>query len=102
MSDLKQTTALERERTHSSSEEDYAAEKGSITKDVTANHAENLDDLDDPDAGKSPEERAAIVRRPSWTAAFVLANRRIGQEIDAQDRPLAYPMALLTISVKFP
>jgi len=62
MADLKQTKALQRERTHSSSEEDYAAEKGSIGKEAIAKHAENLDDLDDPDAGKSPEERAAIVR----------------------------------------
>lgn len=61
MADLKDVGALERERTRSSSENDFAAEKGSITKDVTANHAENLDELDDPDAGKSPEERAAIV-----------------------------------------
>lgn len=62
MADVKTAVPLHRERTHSSSEEDYAAEKGSITKGVTANHAENLDDLDDPDAGKSPEQRAAIVR----------------------------------------
>lgn len=63
MADLKQTEALHRERTHSSSEEDFAAEKGSISHNVTANHAENLDELDDPDAGKTPEERAAIVRK---------------------------------------
>ena len=62
MADEKQAATIHRERTPSSSGDDFVTEKGSITKDVTANHAENLDVLDDPDAGKSAEERATIVR----------------------------------------
>ena len=46
-------TAVEMERVSSS---DLDAEKAHATE-----HAERLSELADPDAGKSPEERAAIV-----------------------------------------
>lgn len=46
-------TAVEMERVSSS---DLDAEKAHATE-----HAERLSELADPDAGKTPEERAAIV-----------------------------------------
>jgi len=52
-------TAAQREESLSSHEHDekHDALHGTV-------HAENLDELYDPDAGKTPEERAAIVRPP--------------------------------------
>lgn len=55
MTDVKDPHAVHNEDV-SSSDADMA-EKASIA----GGHAESLNDLDDPDAGKTPEERAAIV-----------------------------------------
>lgn len=46
-------------------EKAVTTERASMSEDsekaVVVEHAENLTDLEDPDAGKTPEERAAIV-----------------------------------------
>lgn len=55
MTDVKDPHAVHNEDV-SSSDADIA-EKASIA----GGHAESLNELDDPDAGKTPEERAAIV-----------------------------------------
>lgn len=58
---MEKAVVNEKERA-SSSEDDYPQRKLSIgSAHVVA--AENLDELPDPDAGKSPEERAAIDKK---------------------------------------
>merc|ERR1711915_1160947 len=71
-------TAVEMERVSSS---DLDAEKAHATE-----HAERLSELADPDAGKSPEERAAIV----------------GPQADEESRPVAYSMAVLALPPVLP
>lgn len=58
MTDVKDPRTLHTEDVSSSDGE--VAEKASIA----GGHAESLNDLEDPDAGKSEEERAAIVSNP--------------------------------------
>ena len=59
MTDIKDPQALHSEEVSNSElDETEKARRPS----VVGGHAENLDELDDPDAGKTAEERAAIVR----------------------------------------
>merc|ERR1712080_77330 len=58
MTDVKDSRTLHTEDVNSSDGD--IVEKGSIVGKHGGGHAESLNDLDDPDAGKSPEERAAL------------------------------------------
>lgn len=61
MTDVEKPGALHSEDLNSS--DDYVNEKArSRRSSVAGGRAESLNDLDDPDAGKSDEERAKIVR----------------------------------------
>jgi hypothetical protein len=59
MADIKNPPAVHSEAVSNSDIDD--AEKAGRNS-ITGGHKENLEDLEDPDAGKSAEERAAIVR----------------------------------------
>lgn len=58
MTDVKDSRNLHTEDVNSSDGD--IVEKGSIVGKHGGGHAESLNDLEDPDAGKSPEERAAL------------------------------------------
>ena len=60
MTDVKDPRAVHSEAVSSHSDIDDTEKAGRSS--IAANHRENLEDLDDPDAGKTAEERAAIVR----------------------------------------
>ena len=60
MVDVKDPQAVHSEAVSSNSDIDDAEKAGRASITV-GNHKENLNDLDDPDAGKTAEERAAIV-----------------------------------------
>ena len=59
MTDVKDPRALHSEDVSNSDIDD--TEKAGRSS-IAGGHAESLNDLDDPDAGKTAEERAAIVR----------------------------------------
>ena len=59
MMDAKDPQAVHSEAVSNSDIDD--AEKAGRASITVGNHKENLNDLDDPDAGKTAEERAAIV-----------------------------------------
>jgi hypothetical protein len=59
MTDVKDPHTLHSEDVSNSDLDDH--EKGRRPS-IAGGHAESLNDLDDPDAGKTAEERAAIVR----------------------------------------
>jgi hypothetical protein len=59
MTEVKDPHTLHSEDVSNSDVDDN--EKGGRTS-IAGGHAESLNDLDDPDAGKTAEERAAIVR----------------------------------------
>lgn len=58
MADVKDPQAVHSEAVSSNSDIDDTEKAG---RNSIAGHKENLEDLDDPDAGKTAEERAAIV-----------------------------------------
>ena len=65
MADIKNPPAVHSEAVSNSDIDDAEkAGRNSITgrNSIAGGHKENLEDLEDPDAGKSAEERAAIVR----------------------------------------
>jgi hypothetical protein len=81
------------------------AEASAISSESSSEEVTKVDKLlsdeHDPDAGKSDEERAAIVR-PSLSPIGTKLTSPTGKEVDAQGRPLAYPMAMLVVSTLLP
>lgn len=77
MTDVKDSRNLHTEDVNSSDGD--IVEKGSIVGKHGGGHAESLNDLEDPDAGKSPEERAALVRIRFCRNGGAIADCHLGQ-----------------------
>lgn len=92
------------QRSSSSSDEDkrqsekYEVERRASTASVRSGH-ENLADLPDVDAGKSPEERAKIVRQPNAIGSH-LVKLYAGQSFDVEGGQMAHSVALLAVSTQ--
>jgi hypothetical protein len=100
MTDVKDPTTLHSEDVSNSDVDDN--EKGRRPS-IAGGHAESLNDLDDPDAGKTAEERAAIVRVDLVRVQRVMVtNMFAGQEACEKNRFLADPVALFALSAQFP
>lgn len=69
MTDVKDPQAVHSEAVSSSDIDD--TEKAGRASITLGCHKENLEDLDDPDAGKTAEERAAIVRLATYLCDLV-------------------------------
>lgn len=63
MTDIKDPRIVHNEDV-SGSDADIAEKAGRIS--IAGGHTESLADLEDPDAGKTAEEKAAIVRIPAY------------------------------------
>lgn len=63
--------------------------------------SESLTELHDPDAGKSPEERARIVSC-HFTLEVIKTDSITGQSLDAQGRSVVDSMAMSFVSAVVP
>jgi len=96
---------LGRERSPSSSDNekklDAQVERRGSHASVNS-RAESLYELPDPDAGKSPEERAKIVCGSPPCMVHLSLTTAAGQSFAVEGRPLDHPMALFALSTLFP
>jgi hypothetical protein len=99
--DVKDPQAVHSEAVSNSDIDD--AEKAGRASVTVGNHKENLADLDDPDAGKTAEERAAIVSDAThFWSLYMRSNSFAGQEAREENRFLADPVALFALLAQFP
>lgn len=100
MTDLKDPNAQHSEYVSTSDVDDTEKAK---RNSICGGHAESLNDLEDPDAGKSAEERADIVCATTQNVRWREESNMIaGQETRKKDRSLAHPMALSSLFAQFP
>lgn len=91
-----------RESSPSSSDNEKKGDTQVERRASVASRVESLHELPDPDAGKSPEERAKIVCWSSPRMADLLLTIIAGQSSAVEGRSLDHPMALFALSALLP